>query len=596
MIPITLGTDKKTEKAINLEPDLFTTHFHMIGATGTGKTTAIHTLLHPLMMNSMQKACLFIVDPMGNFSRDLLRWMVSERLCPEHVRKRLLYIEPAREEFVLPFNPLLYGSEANQYYQIARAVDIILRGWASQNIQEMPRLRRWTFNSFTAASTKGYPIAICRYLLHPGSDEHDALLRQLPDELQVEWAEILHARGSEATRILDSTRNRLGPFFDSVILRRMFGSVRSHFDVERFIRERRIVVINLAEYGTLPAHLGYTIGGLIVNEIIEKVKSLTKQIVDPTYVVLDEFQNFVGGDLYHALPIVRQLGLRLILAHQSFSQLEQGDIDLSGIIWQARSRLMFANDADDADRLAHEVAMHTFDPEEIKQVLWTRRQRIAGHRKESLKSSSITSTASAADMKQRGTRHGRQTGETLAPEARVPTRHTGSGSDLSDSEARTDATSQGRTVGEHESLVPIHEDFMEVSKIMYKTFDEERTEWGKRIRKLRTGETLGKFVNDPQLYEIDVEQHPIPQSAATEAAVQELMDQNFQSDLFLSSSTVDRELEQLRLSLLKEPTIVIQSTDDAPGTPLRLESDHQEGDPTAGSKRSPNPFRNPKRT
>lgn len=51
---------------------------------------------------------------------------------------------------------------------------------------------------------------------------------------------------------------------------------------------------------------------------------------------MDEFQKFVGPDIEDALPTVCQMGLRLILAHQSFSQLERGDIDLSNMIWQAR--------------------------------------------------------------------------------------------------------------------------------------------------------------------------------------------------------------------------------------------------------------------
>ena len=56
-----------------------------------------------------------------------------------------------------------------------------------------------------------------------------------------------------------------------------------------------------------------------------------------TYLWLDEFQNFVGPDIESALPEVRQLALRLILSHQSLSQLKRGDYDLSNMIYQ-RSR------------------------------------------------------------------------------------------------------------------------------------------------------------------------------------------------------------------------------------------------------------------
>ena len=38
-----------------------------------------------------------IIDRLGNFSQELLLWM-SSRFCPEAVRKRLVYIQAARED------------------------------------------------------------------------------------------------------------------------------------------------------------------------------------------------------------------------------------------------------------------------------------------------------------------------------------------------------------------------------------------------------------------------------------------------------------------------------------------------------------------
>jgi hypothetical protein len=48
------------------------------------------------------------------------------------------------------------------------------------------------------------------------------------------------------------------------------------------------------------------------------------------------------------------------------------------MIWQIRNRLMFANSAKDADIIADELAVLTFDPMKIKHQLMTRRQLIAG--------------------------------------------------------------------------------------------------------------------------------------------------------------------------------------------------------------------------
>ena len=67
--------------------------------------------------------------------------MASE-FCTEDVRNRLIYIEPAREDVVLGFNPLLYKTDGEGFYKVSRATDIVLRAWESVNIIVDPR--NWT--------------------------------------------------------------------------------------------------------------------------------------------------------------------------------------------------------------------------------------------------------------------------------------------------------------------------------------------------------------------------------------------------------------------------------------------------------------------
>lgn len=567
MLPLEIGTDRTTGRAVILEPELLRTHFHLLGATGSGKTVFINTILRPLLSTNRPKCCLFLIDVMGNQSQDLLKWMASERLCPQHVRDRLVYIEPARDDIVLPFNPLLHEGDDHLYYQCGRTVEITLRAWLSQNIEEMPRLRQWCFNSFFAVAAMGLPLAAVQYLLHPGSDEHEAMLRRLPERLKPVWAEILNSRGSERVRILESTRNRLAPFFDSGILRRMFSSIENRFDVPSLIRERRIVVINLAGYGRLDRHIGHTIGGLFVNEIIQRAMNLPPRVVDPTVLLLDEFQHFVSPDLYDALPIIRQVGLRLIFGHQSFSQLIRGDVDMSGLVWQARSRLMFANDAEDADLIAHELATITYDPWRLKEVLKTFRQRITGHRREWVKSVGRTSTTSHATDISESASTGWRSGESRNPSADFPTTSTGEESSTTRGRSTKEATSDGQSEGRSETLVPIHEDFYETSSKTYFGFDEQRTLWAQLVRAKRTGEAFGKFKDDPRLYDIAINHHPLPDTPTLLRRVEELKAQNFASDLFRSKSDVEQEADALRRQILGEPKIILASGGPAAASP-----------------------------
>jgi len=213
-----LGSDKETDADVRIPKTAFGTHFHFVGGTGKGKTTALHTILRPLLRDPADRSCFVIIDRLGNLSQELLLWMASKEFCTDDVRSRLVYVQPSREDVVLPFNPLLHESQAHGFYKVQRATEIILRAWESVNIEAMPRLARWTFNAFWAAAQLELTIADCVHFLLPGSPYHQPLLQVLPPALQAEWQEIYQARSGEAQRILDSSRNRLKPYFESAIL------------------------------------------------------------------------------------------------------------------------------------------------------------------------------------------------------------------------------------------------------------------------------------------------------------------------------------------------------------------------------------------
>ncbi len=574
MRQIHLGVHSADGRPVEIPRDAFRTHFHLIGGTGKGKTTAIHTMLQPLLTDPFDPACFFIIDRLGNFSQELLLWM-SSQFCTESARKRLVYIEPAREDVVAPFNPLLYDTPAHGYYRVERATEIILRAWESTNIEAMPRLARWVFNSFWAAAQLGLTIADCVHFLMPGSTHHAGLLQLLPEQLQAEWREIMRG-GQDAVRILDSSRNRLRPYFTSDILRRMFGSEESRLDVRRLMQEAKIVIVNLAPKNRLSTQLGDTIGAMLINEVLAVARSLPRDVRFPTYLLLDEFQNFIGPDIQAALPEVRQLGLRLILSHQSLSQLERGEYDLTSMIWQAQSRLIFGVQGEDADLLANELASLTFDPRLIKDEFWSRRQRVAGHDIRILKGSSATSGSSDTDGRTEGSTRANSRGESSRPfkwDSRV--NNSSDSTSTQQGRQRSYSNSHSTSDSEHETLVPSYEEFLELSNRTYVSFDEQRSLWASKVRNLATGEALLRLVNDGRLQTVNVKRSTpgfltfdLPTLARRFPAVVERMDkmveQNFLSDLFVSAEVIDRQSEA-RLARVLHSRIVLHTSSDGNG-------------------------------
>lgn len=556
-----LGQRHGTKKPVWLPGASFDTHWHLIGGTGKGKTTAIHTMLHGLLLDPTHEPCVVIVDRMGNLSYELLLWMASD-FCTQSVRDRLVYIQPSREDAVIGFNPLLYDTLTHGYYKVSRASEIVLKGWASQNLEEMPRLGRWLFNSFWAAAQLGLTIADCVHFLMPGSPYHEQLLRCLPEALRYEWSDLVQTRSTEVSRILDSSRNRLKPFFESPVLKQMFGMSENRLDMLRFMREGRIVVLNLAPLNRLPEQVADAIGGLVINEVLTSARSLPLGVRYPTYLFLDEFQRFVGPDVESAIPEMRQLGVKLILSHQSFSQLKRGDTDLTSLIFQAQSRMIFGVQGEDADLLAHELASIQFDPKKIKDEWYSQRQRQVGHRIAELSSWS-TSESDAANWNQTyGQNWSHSDHRTLGI-----IQGTGETRGGSDGRSAGGSRTTGTTNGVRETLVPVHEDYLELASRVYQTFDEDLRVWGRDIRNLSRGRAFLRLVDDPTLWDVDVKRSAPGYLAFDSATLREelpeviddverMIEQNFQSDLFASPREIEQEMQARLHNLLHSPIVI----------------------------------------
>lgn len=593
---INLGRNAESSEPVSIPIEALNQHLHVVGGTGKGKTTALHTILHELMTAPGEDACFFIIDRMGSFSHDLLMWFASD-FCPQYVRERLLYIRPAREDVVLGFNPLIYDTQGHGYFRVARATDIILRAWDSMNIEAMPRLARWVFNAFWAAAQLGLTISDCDHLLLPGSKFHKPLLSVLPQRLHAEWSELLNSRSGEVLRTLDSSRNRLKPYFESDVLRRMFGSTQNRLNVRRFMEQRRIVLLDLSQGDRLSLQLTDAIGSLVLNELLATARSLPPEVMHPTYVVLDEFQNFIGPDIEAAIPEVRQLGLKLILSHQSFSQLRRGDHDLTSLIFQCQSRLMFGLQGDDAGLLAAELASLTYDPKKIKDELYTRKQLIAGHEIRELVNRQNSQALSDQWNQTYGANwnSGRSSTSNLSDPYPTSFGHSGThGGSIGSgtSGGATNTTSEGTS----QTFLPVYDEFLELSRRTYYTFEEQHELWAQSLRLLQRGEAVLRLCDDPNIHRVSVRRSAPGHLSWSPRDVleylphevercEQLVEENFQQPEFTSPELIDREIETRLLSVIR-PRITLGSEEPELIT-------HRESDQGPFDRQSATPARLP---
>ena len=557
-LPLRIGTRWSDGEILRLSRDVFKTHCNLVGATGTGKTSAMHTILRALMLDTgIDESAMFIFDPLGNFSNDLLKFIAHPKLCTQRVRDRFLYIEPARPNVILPFNPIEECNSHNLYYVVMRAVDLVLRAWQAQNVAEQPRLLQWTFKSFCAAALLGIPLSFCRYLLQPKSTYHSAIVERLPADLKEEWLELLDPRNAQnAGRFLDSTRNRLDPFFKCDNLRYTFGVWHGHFNTEQLIKGRHIVLFNLAPLRALPGFIGDTIGSLYLNQIFETAGNMAttggRKSVPPIYVAIDEWHRYVSPDMEYALATTRQMNIRLILANQSYAQLaKRQDLALEQLIWQARTRFSFASYAADADLIADEIAKTMYDGYTLKEVRTSIRQIVTGYRREWMSSYSSSTNCGTGQSLSRSTNNSTHQSSTENLFGYMSS-SSGSGNALGSTESETNSSGYGHSEGMSESFLPNLHTFNEVTGKTYKDFNEQAIEFGQQIRRLKTGEAFLQMPGRDVVEKLSISYHEIKDSPELDDAVLELKERNFESEYFITLDQAkieyDRSLRKLMVN------------------------------------------------
>ncbi len=200
----------------------------------------------------------------------------------------------------------------------------------------MPRLARWMFNALYAVALTGFdhrrPPLICCSRARPGTARFSLASRE---DYAMNGTTSSALPGSQAEIQLESARNRLKPFFDCPGLRAMFSSSTNSFDVAAWMRDKKVVIINLAPHGKLPEQSADTLGGPSSRNL--QHRPLAAAGAAPGYARHPRRVSALCRPGFGILPGRVAAASDIAPAiHQSFSQLKQGEVDLTSLIFQAQ--------------------------------------------------------------------------------------------------------------------------------------------------------------------------------------------------------------------------------------------------------------------
>jgi type IV secretory pathway TraG/TraD family ATPase VirD4 len=319
-------------------------HMHVIGKTGTGKSTLLETLFDQDLQTG--RGCA-LIDPHGD-----LATRVVERV-PAWRRSDLVYVNLPDPAQPYGYNPLTHVSSERRSLVASGIMELFEKLWPNAWGQRMEHILR---NSLLALLD--FPEANFTDILRLYADKlfRNAVIANTGNEQvrnfwRTEYPKYTYRYQAEA---IAPIQNKVGAFLADRRLHRFFVEPERPLRFRQLMDEGKILVVNLAkgQIGTDSAALA---GGLVVTAISLAAFSRVSMPEDarrPFHVYVDEFQSFTTLSIANMTAELRKYGIGLVFAHQYLHQLDPQV--RHAVLGNAGTLISFRLGAEDAAYLAKE--------------------------------------------------------------------------------------------------------------------------------------------------------------------------------------------------------------------------------------------------
>ncbi len=323
-------------------------HTHVIGATGTGKST----LLVNMILEDISKGIgAILIDPHGDITDDVLMQI------PENRKQDVVLIDPSDTDFPIGFNLLEAKTDIEK---VVLSSDLVsaFKQHATAWGDNMTAVLTNAINTFLENPNGGTIIELKRFLLEDNFRAN--YLKQVEDaSLNYYWTHEYKMVKKGIAPLL----TRIDTFLRPKILKHMFAQNQG-INFNQCLSENKIVLIKLAQ-GLIGEENSYLLGALFLSKINQAAynrQRLHKNKRVPYYVYIDEFQNFITPSITSMLSGARKYGVGLILAHQELSQIEDNKT-LNSVLSNPFTRICFRLGDSDAKKL--EAGFSYFEKEDF---------------------------------------------------------------------------------------------------------------------------------------------------------------------------------------------------------------------------------------
>jgi Type IV secretion-system coupling protein DNA-binding domain len=338
-----LGTNDHAGETIEvrLSAEQRTRHTHIIGASGTGKSTLLFNLIKQDIENGEGVA---VLDPHGDLINKILGIIPPRRIDD------VVLVDPSDAEYSIGFNILSAHSDLEKNLLASDLIAVFQRlssTWGDQ----MNSVLQNAILAFLESDRRGTIADLRRFLIEPAF--RNEFLKSVKDsEVVYYWQKSFpHLSGNKS---IGSILTRLDTFLAQKPIRHMVSQPENRLDFAHIMDSGKIFLAKLPE-GLLGRENSYLLGTLLVSKFQQTAMSRQAQQIAARrdyWIYADEFANFITPSMAEILSGARKYRIGLTLAHHELHQLQRNSEVASAVMSHPFTRIVFRVGDDDAKKLA----------------------------------------------------------------------------------------------------------------------------------------------------------------------------------------------------------------------------------------------------
>lgn len=323
---IAIGIERKGHKQVKsiVSDDARTRHIILVGASGTGKSTLMKSMICQLLDNKRGES-LVLMDPHGE--------LYDAALQSNENKHKLMKIDLSAKNQRFSCNPLAYNAE-DEWFSVSKIVNDLL-----ETFDHMYDMRKAGGPVFELYMRNALMLLITDIDTHTLDDIEKVFLnreyrgklvaRSGHDAVVAFWKNAESIEGEHNLANMSAyITSKVTSFTSNPLVRNIIGRKQNSFDFARLFRSPIKIFVKFHK-GILGGTNVRLLGTILLNRIYSAAMR-EHQRGNKTMrcnIVLDEAHNFLTPSMIDMFPEARKFGINMIIAHQNLGQMQSRHVN-----------------------------------------------------------------------------------------------------------------------------------------------------------------------------------------------------------------------------------------------------------------------------